>query len=75
MKKFLLALIGAAACLGASATDYELVTSASDLKAGDNYLIVGKNGSNYYAMGAAQTNNFKGTAVTLDGTTINASSG
>lgn len=70
MKKFLLALIGAAACLGASATDYELVTSASDLKAGDNYLIVGKNGSNYYAMGAAQTNNFKGTAVTLDGTTI-----
>lgn len=70
MKKFLLALIGAAACLGASATDYELVTSASDLKAGDNYLIVGKNGSNYYAMGAAQTNNFKGTAVTLDNTTI-----
>lgn len=70
MKKFLLALIGAAACFGASATDYELVTSASDLKAGDSYLIVGKNGSNYYAMGAAQTNNFKGTAVTLDGTTI-----
>lgn len=70
MKKFLLALIGAAACLWASATDYELVTSASDLKAGDNYLIVGKNGTNYYAMGAAQTNNFKGTAVTLDGTTI-----
>lgn len=70
MKKFLLALIGAAACLGASATDYELVTSASDLKAGDNYLIVGKNGTNYYAMGAAQTNNFKGAAVTLDNTTI-----
>ena len=70
MKKFLLALIGAAACLGASATDYELVTSASDLKAGDNYLIVGKNDTNYYAMGAAQTNNFKGTAVTLDNTTI-----
>lgn len=70
MKKFLLALIGAAACLGASATDYELVTSASDLKAGDNYLIVGKNGTNYYAMGAAQSNNFKGTAVTLDNTTI-----
>lgn len=70
MKKFLFALMGAAACLTASATDYELVTSASDLKAGDNYLIVGKNGSNYYAMGAAQTNNFKGTAVTLDGTTI-----
>lgn len=70
MKKFLLALIGAAACLGASATDYELVTSASDIKAGDNYLIVGKNGTNYYAMGAAQANNFKGTAVTLDNTTI-----
>lgn len=70
MKKFLLALIGAAACLGASATDYELVTSASDLKAGDNYLIVGKNGTNYYAMGAAQSNNFSSVAVTLDGTTI-----
>lgn len=70
MKKFLLALIGAAACLGASATDYELVTSASDLKAGDNYLIVGKNGTNYYAMGAAQSNNFSGVAVTLDGTTV-----
>lgn len=70
MKKFLLALIGAAACFGASATDYELVTSASDLKAGDNYLIVGKNGTNYYAMGAAQSNNFSGVAVTLDGTTV-----
>jgi|GEM_PF-1992467 glycoside hydrolase family 18 len=70
MKKFLLALIGAAACLGASATDYELVTSASDIKAGDNYLIVGKNGTNYYAMGAAQSNNFSGVAVTLDGTTV-----
>lgn len=70
MKKFLLALIGAAACLGASATDYELVTSASDIKVGDNYLIVGKNGTNCYAMGAAQSNNFSAVAVTLDGTTI-----
>lgn len=71
MKKFLLALIGAAACLGASAaTNYELVTSASELKAGDNYLIVGKKGSDFYAMGPAQTNNFKGTAVTATGTTI-----
>ena len=70
MKKFLLALMGAAACLTASATDYELVTSAGDLIPGDNYIIVGKNGTNYYAMGAAQSNNFSGVAVTLDGTTI-----
>lgn len=42
MKKFLLSLLGAAACLTASATDYELVTSAGELIPGDNYIVVAR---------------------------------
>ncbi len=36
---------------------WNLVTDASELKAGDKIIIVGVNGSNYYAMGAANSNN------------------
>lgn len=72
MKKFLLSLLGAAACLTASATDYELVTSAGELIPGDNYIVVGKKDANTYAMGPVNSkgNNFSAKEVTLSGTKI-----
>ena len=72
MKKFLLSLLGAAACLTASATDYELVTSAGELIPGDNYIVVGKKAANTYGMGALSStgNNYSAVEVTLSGTKI-----
>lgn len=72
MKKFLLSLLGAAACLTASATDYELVTSAGELIPGDNYIVVGKKDANTYGMGPVNSkgNNFSAKEVTLSGTKI-----
>lgn len=72
MKKILLSLLGAAACLTASATDYELVTSAGELIPGDNYIVVGKKDANTYAMGPVNSkgNNFSAKEVTLSGTKI-----
>lgn len=63
MKKFLLSLIGAAACLSATATDYELVTNAADLVPGCNYLLVATSANQ--AMGGAYSTNKYFTVVDI----------
>ncbi|GHT10810.1 hypothetical protein AGMMS4956_02890 [Bacteroidia bacterium] len=49
---------------------YGLVTKASQLVAGAKYLIVSKNGENYYALGYQGSNIRPGVMVTIDGTTL-----
>ena len=58
MKKLLLSALAVVAGFSAYATDYELVTDASGIEVGKNYIIVGaKSDGTYYAMGAQSTNN------------------
>lgn len=65
MKKFLLFLTLLVSAIGAQATNYKLVTSASDLKDGAKYIIVAQNGSDskWYTLGTAGKNNFGQVAI------------
>lgn len=52
---------------GETVTLYELVTDVSKLKVGDSVIIVGANGTKYYALSTTQSdNNRPGVAVTVD---------
>ena len=64
MKKLLLSALAVVAGFSAYATDYELVTDASGIEVGKNYIIVAANSGTYYAMGAQGTNNRAGVAIT-----------
>lgn len=53
-----------------SSSDFVLVTSASDLTAGDELLIVNLEGPDYYTLGAQANNNRRATAVTVSAQSI-----
>ena len=64
MKKLLLSALAVVAGFSAYATDYELVSGSDGIEVGKNYIIVGKNNDDYYAMGSQGGNNRAGVAVT-----------
>lgn len=65
MKRFLLSILSLVTCMNLMATDYELVTNASALETGAKYILVGKKSdTDFYAMGAQNTNNRQAVAVT-----------
>ena len=70
MKRFLLFLFAVLTGLTSFATDYKLVTDASQLEVGAKYLIVGTNSNGTYAMGTISTNNHYAISVTVENNTV-----
>lgn len=70
MKRFLLFLLAVVTGLTSYATDYKLVTDASQLELGAKYLIVGTNSNDTYAMGTLSGNNHYAIAVTVENNTV-----
>lgn len=71
MKRFLLFLLVVVTGLTSYATDYKLVTDASQLEEGANYIVVGKDASkNLYGMGAIKKTNRNAIAVTANNDVI-----
>ena len=71
MKRFLLFLLAVVTGLTSYATDYKLVTDASQLEEGANYIVVGKDASeNLYGMGAIKSTNRYAIVVTANNDVI-----
>ena len=66
-KTVIVAALIAASSILQGQTTYKLVTSSSELEAGHKYLIVGKNGDNYYVMGKRLSgNSYSAVSITVD---------
>lgn len=65
MKRLLLTFMAVVTAMLSFATDYKLVTDASQLEVGANYIVVGVDDSGkYYGMGAIKSTNRNAIAVT-----------